>query len=211
MSRRVSRQALALMLVTDRGMAGQRPLEDIVLAAVRGGVTAVQLREKSAGTRAFIEFARTLDAALAPLGVPLVINDRVDVALAAGIANVHVGQSDMAPADVRRLMGPDATIGLSISDPGQMRAADLAAADYLGVGPVYPTGSKADAAPALGVAGLAGLRAMTGLPIIAIGGLTADNSGPVLAAGADGVAVVSALMLAADPAAAAASFRAARR
>ena len=102
-------------------------------------------------------------------------------------------------------------VGLSISDPGQMRAADLAAADYLGVGPVYPTGSKADAAPALGVAGLAGLRAMTGLPIIAIGGLTADNSGPVLAAGADGVAVVSALMLAADPAAAAASFRAARR
>lgn len=204
MSRLVRPADLRLMLVTDRDMAGDRPLDDIVLAAVRGGVTSVQLREKTAGTRAFVDYARSLAERLAPLGVPLVINDRIDVALAAGIPNVHVGQSDMRPADVRRLMGATATIGLSITAAAEMRGEDLGAVDYLGVGPVYPTGSKADAAPALGLDGLAAIKAMTHLPVIAIGGIGLANAAAVRATGVEGVAVVSAVMVAADPAAAAA-------
>jgi thiamine-phosphate pyrophosphorylase len=204
MSRLVRPADLRLMLVTDRDMAGDRILDDIVLAAVRGGVTSVQLREKTAGTRAFVDYARSLAERLAPLGVPLVINDRIDVALAAGIPNVHVGQSDMRPADVRRLMGATATIGLSITAAAEMRGEDLGAVDYLGVGPVYPTGSKADAAPALGLDGLAAIKAMTHLPVIAIGGIGIANAAAVRATGVEGVAVVSAVMVAADPAAAAA-------
>ncbi len=100
-----------LYLVTDRRLAGSRPIEEVVRAAVRGGVTAVQLREKEAGTREFVDLARRLKAILAPLGVPLIINDRIDVALAAGADGVHIGQSDMAYGDVRRLLGPDVDPG----------------------------------------------------------------------------------------------------
>lgn len=198
---------LRLHLVTDAAQCGERGLLAVVQSAVRGGVTCVQLREKSLDTRAFVERARALKALLSPWRIPLLVNDRVDVALAAGADGVHVGQSDMAPQDVRRLM-PGALIGLSIESWQQMREAEQAPVDYYGISPVFATSSKADAAPALGLAGLQQLRLMTTRPLVAIGGIQAGNVAAVMAAGADGVAVVSALCAAADPAAAARHLRA---
>lgn len=199
---------LRLHLVTDAVQCGERGLLAVVQSAVRGGVTCVQLREKSLDTRAFVERARALKALLSPLCIPLLVNDRVDVALAAGADGVHVGQSDMAPQDVRRLM-PGALIGLSIESWQQMHEAERAPVDYYGISPVFATSSKADAAPALGLAGLQQLRRMTARPLVAIGGIQAGNVAAVMAAGADGVAVVSALCAADDPARAAQALLAA--
>ncbi len=200
--------SLRLCLVTDRGLAGGRSVIDVALAAARGGATMVQLREKEATTRAFVEEARALKAALAPLGVPLAINDRLDVALAVDADGLHVGQDDMPVEQARGLMGPGKFIGLSITAVDQVLRPDAEAADYLGVGPIYLQQTKEDAAPPLGIDGLRRLRALTGRPIVAIGGLTPDNSALALAAGADGLAVVSAIVAAADPEAAARRFRA---
>ena len=136
-------------------------------------------------------------------GIPFIVNDRVDIALAAGADGVHLGQSDMAVADARRLLGPEPILGLSITSAADLAASDLNGVDYLGVGPVFPTPTKADAAPAMGLEGLRAIRAQTTLPIVAIGGLNAGNAGDVTAAGADGVAVVSAICAAPDPEAAA--------
>lgn len=199
---------LRLHLVTDAVQCGERGLLAVVQSAVRGGVTCVQLREKSLDTRAFVERARALKALLSPLCIPLLVNDRVDVALAAGADGVHVGQSDMAPQDVRRLM-PGALIGLSIESWQQMHEAERAPVDYYGISPVFATSSKADAAPALGLAGLQQLRRMTARPLVAIGGIQVGNVAAVMAAGADGVAVVSALCAADDPARAAQALLAA--
>ncbi|HEY8579662.1 MAG TPA: thiamine phosphate synthase [Beijerinckiaceae bacterium] len=200
--------AYRLCLVTDRALAGGRPLVDVVAAAVAGGVTMVQLREKTATTRAFLEEARALKALLAPLGVPLVVNDRVDIALAVDADGVHVGQTDMPVEQVRALIGPGKLIGLSITNAEQMRREDSSRADYVGVGPLYLQQTKADASTPLGVDGFRALRALTTRPVMAIGGLKADNSAPVLAAGADGLAVVSGIVSAEDPRAAAARFAA---
>jgi thiamine-phosphate pyrophosphorylase len=200
--------SLRLCLVTDRGLAGGRSVIDVALAAARGGATMVQLREKDATTRAFVETARALKAALAPLGAPLAINDRLDVALAVDADGLHVGQDDMPVEAARRLMGPGKFVGLSITALDQALRPDAAAADYLGVGPIYAQSTKSDAAAPLGLDGLRRIRGLTGKPIVAIGGLTPDNSAPVLAAGADGLAVVSAIVAAADPEAAARRFKA---
>ena len=200
-------EALRLHLVTDSALCGARGILAVVEAAVRGGVTCVQLREKSLDTRAFVERARALKAWLGPLGVPLLINDRVDVALACGADGVHVGQNDMAPEDVRRLM-PGGLIGLSVESLAQLAAAERAPVDYYGISPVFATRSKHDAAPALGLDGLRAIRAGTRRPLVAIGGIDAGNAAQVMAAGADGLAVVSALCSSADPEAAARDLRA---
>jgi thiamine-phosphate pyrophosphorylase len=192
-------ERLRICLVTDRGLARGRSLVEIVGAAVRGGATMVQLREKDAPTRAFLEEARALKALLAPLGVKFIVNDRLDIALAVDADGVHVGQSDMPVAEARQIVGPGKIIGLSITSDLEMLRTDAAAADYLGVGPVYRQQTKADAAPALGVEGFRSLRALTQKPIVAIGGLTHANSAPVLAAGAQGLAIVSAIVAADDP------------
>ena len=191
--------AVRLCLVTDSPMASGRSLAEIVAAAVRGGVTMVQLREKTASTRAFVAQAQALMTVLRPLGIPLVINDRVDVALAVDAQGVHVGQDDMPVATVRRLLGRDKIIGLSVTRFDEIGTSDLAAADYLGVGPIFAQSTKADAAPPLGLAGLQAIRQATGKPLMAIGGVDSGNAAQVLTHGADGLAVVSALMLAADP------------
>lgn len=196
-----------ICLVTDRELAGDRPLVDIVGAAVQGGVTMVQLREKHATTREFLEEARAIKSLLAPLGVPLVINDRVDIALAVDAEGVHVGQKDM-PVEQVRALAPGRIVGLSITNATQMARGDTQLCDYLGVGPLYLQQTKADASTPLGVEGFAKLRAMTDKPVMAIGGLKADNSAPVLAAGADGLAIVSGIVAASDPRAAAAQFAA---
>ena len=200
--------SLRLCLVTDRGLAAGRSVIDIALAAAHGGATMVQLREKDATTRAFVEQARALKAALAPLRVPLAINDRLDVALAVDADGLHVGQDDMPVDEARRLLGPGKFIGLSITAVDQVLRPDAAAADYLGVGPIYAQRTKEDAAAPLGIEGLRRLRGLTGKPIVAIGGLTPDNSAPALAAGADGLAVVSSIVAAGDPEAAARRFAA---
>ncbi|HML07222.1 MAG TPA: thiamine phosphate synthase [Xanthobacteraceae bacterium] len=196
-------QYYRLCLVTDHALARGRSLAEIVAAAVKGGVTMIQLREKAAPTRAFIEEARTLKRLLAPLGVPLLVNDRIDVALAAGADGAHVGQHDMPVALARRLLGPAAIIGLSITELDEVRGADVELADYLGVGPIFAQSTKLDATPPLGLEGLAAVRRATRKRIMAIGGVSAANASAVRSAGADGIAVVSAIMGAEDPLAAA--------
>jgi thiamine-phosphate pyrophosphorylase len=146
-----------LYLVTDRGLARGRSMAWVVEAAVRGGVTAVQLREKSCGMRDFVQLGRELKRLLAPHRIPLIVNDRVDMALEIGADGVHIGQHDVDPGQARRLLGPDAIIGLSIETVEQARAAVSLDVDYFGVGPVFATATKMDAAPPLGVAGLAGV------------------------------------------------------
>ena len=195
-----------LCLVTDSALANGRSLAGIVAAAVKGGVTLVQLREKTASTRAFIEQARVLKRLLAPLRVPLLINDRIDVALAAGADGAHVGQQDMSVALARQLLGPAAIIGLSITELGQVRDRDVELADYIGVGPIFAQSTKLDATPPLGLDGLAEVRRASSKPIVAIGGVSAANADAVRLAGADGIAVVSAIMGADDPRAAAAAL-----
>ena len=191
-----------LYLVTDPALGRGRPLAEIVAQAVRGGVTLVQLRDKAADGRALLEEARALIALLAPQGVPLIVNDRVDVALAAGAAGCHVGQSDLPAAAARALLGPDALLGVSLDAAEQAKGVDSGMVDYGAHGPFAATATKADAGAAVGAAGIARVRALSALPLVAIGGLDAGNLGAAIGAGADGVAVVRAIMAAADPAAA---------
>jgi thiamine-phosphate pyrophosphorylase len=197
-----------LYLVTDPELARGRELTEVVAAAVRGGVTLVQLRDKHAEGRALLETARALKAMLDPLGVPLLINDRADVAYAAG-AGCHVGQSDLPAAAARAILGPDAILGISINAVEQARAADPALVDYVAYGPFAATATKPDAGGPIGADGLAAARGLTRLPLIAIGGIDAGNVAEAVRAGADGIAVISAIMAAADPAAAARALRAA--
>ncbi|HWJ75375.1 MAG TPA: thiamine phosphate synthase [Kaistia sp.] len=197
---------LSLYLVTDPGLAEPRGVVETVRAAVAGGITLVQLRDPSAKGRAQVETATALLEILRPLGIPLIINDRVDVALAVGADGVHVGQSDIPAAMVREMIGPDRILGLSVSYAAELAAPDLAFVDYLGVGPIYATPTKINAAPPIGFDGLAALAAASPVPVVAIGGVKQEHVEPVLAAGAAGVAIVSAIMAADDPAAAAADF-----
>jgi thiamine-phosphate pyrophosphorylase len=196
-----------LYLVTDRRLAAPRSLEDVVAAAVRGGVTVVQLREKECATAEFVELGRRLKATLAPLGVPLIVNDRVDVALAVGADGVHVGQSDMDPREARAALGPTAIVGLSVETMEQAARSESLDVDYLGISPVFATPTKTDTGPAWGLDGLARLRAVSRHVLVAIGGIDAGNAAAVRRAGADGVAVVSAICAAGDPEAAARAIR----
>jgi thiamine-phosphate pyrophosphorylase len=188
-----------LCLVTDRGLCAGRPLEDVVLESVAGGVASVQLREKDLPTRDFLEEALRLRALLEGRGVPLIINDRVDVALAAGAQGVHVGQSDLPPEVVRRLMGPSAIVGLSVETWEDVERAQDQPVDYLGVSPVFATPTKTDTRGAWGLAGLARIAAFSRHPLVAIGGVNRGNLGVVVRAGAQGIAVVSAICAAPDP------------
>lgn len=197
-----------LYLVTDRAMCGMRPVEEVVAAAIRGGVSLVQVREKQLSTRDFIAVARRIRAVTRAAGVPMLINDRVDVALAVGADGVHVGQSDMPPADARRLMGPDALVGLSVETLQDLAASEAEDVDYLGVSPIYCTPTKAELTRAWGLDGLRAVRAMTKRPLVAIGGIHACNASEIIGAGADGVAVVSAICGATDPEKAARELRA---
>jgi thiamine-phosphate pyrophosphorylase len=171
----------------------------------------VQLREKEASTREFLKLAGRLKALLDPMGVPLVINDRVDIALASGAAGVHVGQSDMPWRDVRRLMGPEAIVGLSVDTLAQAAEAENegAVVDYLGVGPVFATATKPDAGAPLGLDGFAEFFKVTQKPLVAIGAVTERNAEALFRLGAAGVAVVSALCAAKSPRETAARLRAA--
>jgi thiamine-phosphate pyrophosphorylase len=192
---------LATYLITDTRLCGARGVEEVVRLAVAGGVSLVQLRDPDAKTGPLVEQARALLALLRPAGIPLIINDRVDVALAVEADGVHVGQRDMAVADVRALVGTQRIVGLSISSLAELEgsAGALAAVDYVGVGPVFATQTKPDAAPPMGADGLAAVVARSPLPVVAIGGLTRANAAQVIRAGARGVAVVSEICCAPDP------------
>lgn len=203
---------LRLYALVDPAVSGGRPLADLA-ACIASSATLVQLRDKYGSTRAMIEEARALRAVLEPEGVPLLINDRVDVALAAEADGVHIGQDDMAPADARLLLGRGAIIGLSIKTVEQARAAPLDLLNYVAIGGVYSTTSKDNTAAPIGVDGLRAIveaiRAREpNYPICAIAGITSGNAADVISAGVDGVAVISALSLAPDPGKAAQELRA---
>ena len=188
-----------LYLVTDRDLCGGRPLQDVVRAAVAGGAAWVQLREKNLSTRAFVEEAAAVKALLAPHKVPLIINDRLDVALAVGADGVHVGQEDMPYPLARKILGTGKIIGLSVETWEDVEEAEGWDVDYLGVSPIFATPTKTDTRGDWGLDGLTRIRARSRHPLVAIGGLNAGNAGAVMSAGADGIAVVSAICAAADP------------
>lgn len=203
---------LRLYALIDPAVAGSRTLADLA-GLLAGSATLVQLRDKHGTTRAMVAAARALRGVLEPVGVPLLINDRVDVALAAEADGVHIGQDDMAVADARLLLGRTAIIGLSIKTVQQAQAAPLELLDYVAIGGVYATTSKDNTATPVGISGLRAIaqavRARKArYPICAIAGINESNAAEVIAAGADGVAVISALSLAPDPAKAAQDLRA---
>ncbi len=197
-----------LYFVTDRPLSRGRDITEIAAQAVAGGVTAVQLREKDCSSREFLQQALAMKKALSGTGVPLIINDRADIALACGAEGLHIGQSDMPFAQARALLGPKAIIGLSVETPEQAAEAEGLNADYIGASAVFPSGTK-DVEHVWGLDGLAELRKMSRHRIVAIGGINADNAGSVIAAGADGIAVVSAICAAGKPESVAARLRAA--
>jgi thiamine-phosphate pyrophosphorylase len=203
---------LRLNAIVDPERANGRALAELTRLVVAGGATLIQLRDKHGSTRQMIEQARAIKAVLAGTGVPLVINDRIDVAMIAEADGVHVGQDDMRAEDARRLLGPKAIIGQSIKTAALAHAAPLDMLDYAGVGGVYATTSKDNPNAPIGVAGLrdivAAFRARRhDFPIVGIAGIDATNAAPVIAAGADGVAVISSLSMQDNPEAAARVLR----
>ena len=190
---------LALYVLTDRRAAGERSLIDAVRLAVRGGATAVQLRDKGAGTRDMLDLGRALLAVTRPAGVPLIVNDRADVALAIDADGVHVGQDDMPAPLARQIIGPGRILGVSAGTVEEARQAEREGADYLGVGDVYGTPTKANAGTPIGLSGLAEIARAVSIPVVAIGGITPANAAATIEAGACGVAVISAVIGAPDP------------
>jgi thiamine-phosphate pyrophosphorylase len=204
---------LRLYALVDPERAGGRDLAQLAWQLADGGATLVQLRDKHGSTQAMVETARAIREKLAPLRVPFLVNDRADVAFAAGADGVHLGQDDMAVEDARRLLGPHAVIGLSIKTLEQAARAPVEHLDYVCIGGVFATSSKDNPDPPIGLAGLRTIFAKMrsrdpDLPIGAIAGIDASNAASVIGAGADGVAVISALSLAPDPQAAARDLRA---
>jgi thiamine-phosphate pyrophosphorylase len=197
----------SLYVITGPVAAPGRSVVDVVRAAIRGGATVVQLRDKRSSTRHLIEFGRALLAVTRPAGVPLIVNDRLDVALAIEAEGLHVGMDDMPVALARRLVGPRLLLGYSPDSVATALQGEREGADYLGIGDVYGTGSKPDAGEPVGLEGLAAAARAVSIPVVAIGGVTVDNTPAAIQAGAAGVAVISAVMGAKDPEAAARRLR----
>jgi thiamine-phosphate pyrophosphorylase len=192
----------SVYLVTDRELARGRTTLEIAGAAIRGGVSCIQLREKMCSTREFIDESLAIRSLLARHGIPLIINDRVDVALAVKADGIHLGQKDMPCRMARQIIPESMIVGISVESLDDAIAAQKDGADYLGVSPIYPTPTKTDTAQPLGLEGLRSIRSEVDLPLVGIGGLNADNVEAVIHNGADGVAVVSAIVAADDPEAA---------
>lgn len=183
----------SIYLVTDNGCLQGRALIDCVREALEGGVTLVQYRAKTAASAEMYAEALQLKALCDSFKVPLIINDRLDIAMAVGAAGVHLGQDDLPCAAARKLLGEDYLIGVSAHNPAEAKAALESGADYLGCGAVFGTATKADVKK-LGTEGLAAICKAKGLPVVGIGGVTADNYREVRAAGADGAAIVSGIL-----------------
>ena len=180
-----------LYLVTDSDLSLGRPEEEIVRRAVAAGVTMVQYRDKDTSTKRMIEKTRLMAEICRPAGVSLIVNDRLDVAMAGGADGVHLGQDDMTLPDARGIVGETFIIGISVTTIEEAKEAEEAGADYLGANGVFPTGTKTDLGEPLGLEGVSRLAAASPLPIVAIGGINAGNAGEVMSSGANGVAVVS--------------------
>jgi thiamine-phosphate diphosphorylase len=193
---------LALIVITDPSCGPGRTIVDVAAAALRGGAPSIQLRGKDQPAREQVELARALLAITRPAGALLWVNDRVDVALAAGADGVHLGQDDVPVTAVRRIVPPGFLVGISAETPELARAAERDGADYVGTGPVYATGSKADAGDAIGTGRVTDVAGAVRIPVVGIGGIDAANAGEVVRAGAAGVAVIGAVMRAEDPGAA---------
>jgi len=201
------RPRLALHVLTDRDWSRGRDMLSVAEAAIAGGATVIQLRDKTASIRQLVEDGLALRRLTRQHGVLLIVNDRVDVALAVEADGAHVGQDDM-PADLaRRLLGPDRLLGVSAGSLEEAEAATAAGADYLGVGPIYATRAKADAGAPTGPALLRAIAERVETPLAAIGGITAENADEAIRAGAVGVAVITAVVAADDIAAAARALR----
>lgn len=190
---------LSLYLVLDPELCRTHSMVETTLAAIAGGATIVQLRDKRAGTEGLIRIGRELMDAMRGTGVPLIVNDDIDAAIAIGADGLHVGQDDLPTKTARDRLGPDKIIGLSIEDETVARKVDRSIVDYVGIGPVFATPTKPDHKPAIGFDGLANLVRIAGLPSVAIGGLKRDHVDPVFEAGANGIAVVSAICGQPDP------------
>lgn len=208
----VDRSALKdwhVYVVTDARLSRGRSHEEVVAAALAGGADVVQLRDKDADGRDLFATARAIRELTRRAGRAFVVNDRVDVALAVGADGVHVGQHDLPARETRRLIGPDMILGVSALDLAQARRAIDDGADYLGVGPVFDArATKPDADPPVGTQGVTTIRAAVDVPMVAIGGIDHGNAAAVIAAGADGVAVISCVVAADDVAAAVRDLRA---
>ncbi len=188
----------SLYLVTDAGLSHGRSTLEVVKAAISGGVTVVQYREKNASTRQMIEEANQLRALCKRYAIPFIVNDRVDVALAANADGVHVGQEDMPAALARRLVGPGRLVGVSVENIDQARQAQADGADYVGASPIFATPTKPDAPAPIGIESLRELARLCQIPVVAIGGINRSNAAGVLQAGATGIAVVSTIVSAED-------------
>ncbi|WP_343074586.1 thiamine phosphate synthase [Nakamurella aerolata] len=200
----------SLYLVTDTAMCGDRGVPATAAAAVQGGVTVVQLRDRKAEDAAFVRLGRELRDALRPAGIPLLVNDRVHLVEAIGADGAHVGQSDLDPVAARELLGPSRLLGLSVRKAVELAAASAlppGTVDYFGIGPVWATASKPDHARPLGPDDAGRLASAAGLPGVAIGGITAERASLLRGKGFAGIAVVSAICAADEPAAAAAQLR----
>ena len=189
-----------LCLVADAEAAGPRNLVSIIQEATKAGATLIQLRSKKSKTREFLDLALQTAEILKHTEIPLIINDRVDVALACGADGVHLGQQDMPLVHARKLLGKDRLIGISVNTIEEAQAAEREGADYIGVGPVYFTSSKDKIPGILGLEGLRAVRKKVHIPILAIGGINTQNVRAVISCGADGIAVISAIMGADDAA-----------
>lgn len=197
----------SLYLVTDSELARGRRLVDLVGAAIDGGATMVQYREKGATTRAMVEEARALRGLCRSRGVTFIVNDRLDVALAVDADGLHVGQDDLPAPLARRLLGRGKILGVSVGSAPEAASAAADGADYVGASPIFATPTKADAPLPMGIEGLRALAGAAHLPIVAIGGINAENAAAVLEAGAAGLAVVSAIVSADEPESAARALR----
>lgn len=190
---------ISLYLVTDRSLAHSRPLETIVAEAVKGGVTMVQLREKESTTRDFYQLAISLKKHLAPYKIPLIINDRLDIALACDAEGLHIGQNDIPYEVARQWLGKEKIIGLSVESIEDVLTANQLDVDYIGISPVFGTPTKTDTAPALGLEGVHQISKISRHPSVGIGGINHTNAADIIRNGADGIAVVSAIMSAGNP------------
>lgn len=199
----MTRLDLSLYLVLDRALCRHLGMVETARLAVAGGVTAVQLRDKTASTLDLIAVGREIKSALVGTNVPLIVNDNIDAALALDADGVHLGQGDQPASLARSRLGAGLIVGLSVENAAAARSIDPAVVDYVGVGPVFATPTKPDHKPPIGFEGMARLIAMSPVPTVAIGGLKHEHIGSVLSGGADGLAVVSAICGQPDPQAAA--------
>jgi thiamine-phosphate pyrophosphorylase len=188
------KQSLGLYVLTDRELSRGRSNEDVVRLAVKGGATCIQFREKVGTTRELYREALKLRHLTALYCIPFIVNDRLDLALAVGADGVHLGQEDLPRAAAREIMGRDKILGISVGSVEEALEAQSGGADYLGVGPIFTTSTKQDAGPGIGLAVLGEIRRAVSLPLVAIGGINVMTAADVLAAGADGLAVISAVV-----------------